>query len=204
MKTVRNHRNWSPMYRSPVLDTGIVLTGLKCVHNICLQLFFVSVFSFVGPLVSLEVPSQFHYKILFQRIKKGEWIFQTKLSLLTDQIENYFPSTGGNPYRNFSFKLKSLVSVKFLCDFLLQTQIRLKVIPIGIFLSKSKLTGWNRLNFRDNRKSTESNSNSSDDPEGNPLNMKSSRKHLNTTAGKRRKLWERRREETFRAFNSGK
>ena len=59
------------MYRSPVLDTGIVLTGLKCVHNICLQLFFVSVFSFVGPLVSLEVPSKFHYKILFQRIKKG-------------------------------------------------------------------------------------------------------------------------------------
>jgi len=40
---------------------------------------------------------------------------------------------------------------------------------------------------RDNRKSTESNSNSSDDPEGNPLNLKSSRKHLNTTAGKRRK-----------------
>ena len=40
--------------------------------------------------------------------------------------------------------------------------------------------------FRDNRKSTESNSNSSDDPD-NPLNLKSSRKHLTST--KRRKPW---------------
>jgi len=39
---------------------------------------------------------------------------------------------------------------------------------------------------RDNRKSTESNSNSSDDPEANPLNLKPGRKHLNTQ-NKRRK-----------------
>ena len=39
---------------------------------------------------------------------------------------------------------------------------------------------------RDNRKSTESSSNSSDDPEANPLNIKPGRKHLNTQ-NKRRK-----------------
>ena len=88
-------------------------------------------------------------------------------------------------------------------NFIRQNEKSSKIINFSII-------AWNLIISRDNRKSTESNSNSSDDPEGNPLNLKSSRKHLNTTAGKRRKPWKTFSEtfwescvETFRAFNSG-
>ena len=71
------------------------------------------------------------------------------------------------------------------------TQVRV-VIKNMSYYKRQIIKKWfskfskNDEKFRDNRKSTESNSNSSDDPD-NPLNLKSSRKHLTST--KRRKPW---------------
>ena len=113
----------------------------------CLHLFCVSFLSFIGSLVSLEIPSQLHYtKILSEdkNLKKGESSKQCFFVYGSDS--KFFPSTGENLYRDLTFysagasngQTQSLVSGKSLCDFFLQTQNRLKVIPTGIFLSKSK------------------------------------------------------------------
>ena len=130
------------MYRSLV---DMVLTRLKvhfkkaevvCITFVCSYFVFLFVFHRTPcfPRSSITIPL---HKILFQMIKKGESSKQRLICLRIKQ-QIIFPVQGKIPIGIFRVQTQSLVSGKSFCDFFLQTQNRLKVIPIGIFLSKSK------------------------------------------------------------------